>query len=426
MDFELGEDLKALGLSQSERPELAGRELFAQFFFIYTAQTTVGKELTKQSYEFLHATFGEYLVAREIVEALLEAAESAVSRRGSREPDDNLLFALLSHQCLAGRLSILTFAEGIFNELTAEERDAIVRVLQMLISGYRQRHGSEVYAGYHPAPVDRVREMAMHLANLVLLRLAVATDGVPLAGLWPGGEHIQMWRSTLSLWRAGIDDNSLLALFVILRISEDVLFIWDPATHGIGGDVELIHAWLSRNQDLLETLRMGLAIRKHREYPISLPDVEAQEELARWLIPTLVFPSHDTPISHGRFMTSLRDIGADLTNFKDMFVRILMEGDGLMYGLFDAIVVCFSALAPDSDLQYALFVNMIKAPNLLSDVPILADPGYYTNMSAMKILALRAQRRREGYRETAEFTKLYDAIEEHWRRSQGGSGTIAE
>jgi hypothetical protein len=144
-------------------------------------------------------------VAREIVEVLLETVESAVSRRGSRDPDDNLLFALLSHQCPAGRLSILNFAMGIFAELSAEEREAIVKVLQTLITDCRQRCGSEVYAGYRPTEVDRVRELAMYLANLVLLRLGIADDGVPLADLWPGGAHLEQWRSTLSLWRSGFD-----------------------------------------------------------------------------------------------------------------------------------------------------------------------------------------------------------------------------
>jgi hypothetical protein len=430
LDFELGEDLKALGLSQLDRPERAGRELFAQFFFIYTAQAKVGKELTKQSYEFLHATFGEYLVAREIVEVLLETAESAVSRRGNRDPDDDMLFALLSHQCLTGRLSILTFVAGIFAEVAVEERDAIARVLQVLISGCRQRHGSEVHVGYRPSAVDRVREMAMYLANLVLLHLTVADGGVPLANLWPGGAHIQMWRSTLSLWRAGIDDNSLPALFDLLQVSEEVLSCRDPATRGIAGDVELIQAWLGQNQDLLETLRMGITIRKDPGYPIAWPPesahVDVQEELARWLIPTLVFPSREVRISHERLMNLLSGIGADLANFREMFVRLLTDGGGLMYGPFDAIATCFSVLAPDSDLQYALFVNMVKAPNLLPNVPTLADPTYYTNTSAMKILALRAQRRREGHKEKPEFNSLYEGIEERWRRSQGGSGTIAE
>jgi hypothetical protein len=44
----------------------------------------------------------------------------------------------------------------------------------------------------------------------------------------------------------------------------------------------------------------------------------------------------------------------------------------------------------------------------------------------MKILALRAQRRREGYEEGLEIAALYDGIEEHWRRSHLGSDTIAE
>jgi hypothetical protein len=415
LDFELGEDLKALGLSQLERPELAGRELFAQFFFIYTAQTKVGKELTKQSYEFLHATFGEYLVAREIVEVLLETAESATSRRGSREPDDNLLFALLSHQCLASRLSILTFAEGIFAELVAAERDAIARVLQNLISGCRQRHGSEVYVGYRPTEVDRVRELAMYLANLVLLRLAVADGGIPLAHLWSGGAHLELWRSTLSLWRSGIDNNGFSALLSTLEVSDGILSVWERDTRDVAGDMEFMHAWFSQNQDLVATLMMGRAMRQHREYP--RPSLAA-EELARWLIPALVYGSNSEPIRPDRLMRLLSGVGPDLERFTHMFVRLLTLERGLEYGVVKALAESFSALAPDSDLQYALFAAMVEEPDLMADVPVLANPSYYTNTSAMKILTLRAQRQREGYQEIAEFTALYDGIEEYWRQSQ--------
>jgi NACHT conflict system protein len=419
LDFELGEDLKALGLSRSERPELAGRELFAQFFFIYTAQTKVGKELTKQSYEFLHATFGEYLVAREIVEVLLETAETATSRRGSRDPDDNLLFALLSHQCMAGRLSIMIFAEGIFAELSAAERDAIARVLQILIGGCRQRHGSEVYAGYRPTEVDRVRELAMYLANLVLLRLLIAYGGVPLADLWPGGTHLEQWRSTLSLWRSGIDDNGFYALLFNLCFVEDGLFV--GRENSGSADIELMHAVLSQSEDLVATLLMGRAIRVHSEYP-----GRPAEELARWIIPSLAYGSVGGSMAGDRLTLLMTSIGSELERFEEIFVRLLAIGKEFEYDLLKVIATCFSALGPGDDMQYALFAAMLMKPDLLSDVPLLADPSLYTKMSAMKILALRAQRRREGYEESPEFAALYDGIEEHWRQSHLGSDTIAE
>jgi hypothetical protein len=69
---------------------------------------------TRRSYEFLHATFGEYLVASHVMGELVDVADKAFAgRRGPSDPQDDLLFALLSHQPLAARTSTLSFAGEI-------------------------------------------------------------------------------------------------------------------------------------------------------------------------------------------------------------------------------------------------------------------------------------------------------------------------
>ena len=69
---------------------------------------------TAQTYEFLHATFGEYLVARLTVHALRDAvAGTAAGTLGLQPPaDDDLLQALLGYPPLTARTTVLPFIAG--------------------------------------------------------------------------------------------------------------------------------------------------------------------------------------------------------------------------------------------------------------------------------------------------------------------------
>jgi hypothetical protein len=210
-DVELGTDLGALGAPHvdTDRPEDRGRDVAGQFFFIHTAQAhRVGSAQPQQSYEFMHATFGEYLVARHVVDAVVDMSNAARSRRRSSrsDPDDDLLCALLCHQVLVTRRNCLDFVENLFDDLDPRERSHITGVLETLIRGYRGRHGSARYAEYRPTPVDHVHRLATYSANLVLLRLAV---GEPLSinNLWPARERAE-WGSNVELWKSGLyEDN---------------------------------------------------------------------------------------------------------------------------------------------------------------------------------------------------------------------------
>ena len=105
---ELGADLKALDerLMGRSRPDEAGQRVIGEFFFVHApeARVTAHGGKSRRRYEFLHATFGEYLVASRVMAELCDvAARVFAGRRGPSAPEDDLLFALLSHQPLAAR-----------------------------------------------------------------------------------------------------------------------------------------------------------------------------------------------------------------------------------------------------------------------------------------------------------------------------------
>ena len=190
---ELGSDLAALHgeiVNRNQATE-AGQRLIGEFFFVHAAEALPlsaavpdgspadepPRPIPRRSYEFLHATFGEYLVASSAVDELIEVARKTFGgQRGPGEPDDDRLFALMSHQPFAGRQSALTFAAEIFTRADSTTRAHVLEVLEMLIGSHRSRHDSGRYAAYRPTPSDSIRELAAYSANLIALRVTLEGD----------------------------------------------------------------------------------------------------------------------------------------------------------------------------------------------------------------------------------------------------------
>lgn len=267
---ELGADLAALDprLMERSRPSEAGARIIGEFFFVHAPEarmltggvapaggrrgTSSDGEALSRSYEFLHATFGEYLVAHWVISELVEvAARTFAGRRGPAEPDDDLLYALLSHRPLTSRESTLDFAEEMYRGLPGKEREQAFKVLAVLIGGYRDRHGSDRYAAYRPTPSDRVRELAAYSANLVALRWMLdSEDSIPLTTLFGTTEApLDLWRSTVMLWKAGLDTDSLDSMTWSFKLAEQAIV-------GVGGG----HFFLSPNLVEIETVRREISI----------------------------------------------------------------------------------------------------------------------------------------------------------------------
>lgn len=180
---ELDEDLAGLRIEPS-RPAAteafrssmtAGQELVGRFFFIQRAQA-LQEGRQHQTYEFLHATFGEYLVARLVVQALQDAAaRSAVGslRLRSAEPDDDLLQSLLGYLPLTARNTVLSYAV----ELLAAADRATIRLWLLRRLNQALTVPSPTSRGYRPGTRRIDHWMATYSLNLVLLTLAC---GAPL------------------------------------------------------------------------------------------------------------------------------------------------------------------------------------------------------------------------------------------------------
>ncbi len=293
---ELGKDLEALEprLMERSRPAEAGQRIIGEFFFVHApeARTIAGHQgrggQPQRAYEFLHATFGEYLVARRVMDELVDVAVKAFSgRRGPAAPDDDLLFALLSHQELAVRQSMLGFAREVFADLDDRVRPQVLETLEALVRTYRSRHGSDRYAAYRPVPPDQVRELACYSANLVALRVLLepCSSGIPLAELLRVPKHsaLGQWRVTPLLWRSGLDTDGLRAMLQLLEMAGS-----PPKLYVIKRDIgfipfELLLARLIGDEVTERRFRYGAAIYDGVTYCFDA--ASWADMMSSWLIP---------------------------------------------------------------------------------------------------------------------------------------------
>lgn len=264
-------DLAAL--TRKEVQDDAGRRLLGEFFFVHAAEAVLLEK--ERSYEFLHATFGEYLVARHVLTELADLADAAYGGRRERDLDDKVLFALLSHQAWAARASIRTFATEIYLGLPEAERRNIRRSVAELLGSYRHRQRSSELDSYRPTPLDVLRQLAAYSANLVTLAVSFHDEDDPfrLVGLFGDNEEeaLRNWTATITLWRAGLDKDSARALIYLLKRRPDLTVAIRQQDRYIskeGGLEELYLADLKGYAQHANVIRQGLAVTEGLPVPI--------------------------------------------------------------------------------------------------------------------------------------------------------------
>ncbi|WP_433830344.1 NACHT domain-containing protein [Actinoplanes sp. CA-015351] len=214
---ELDSDLAGLGLqpqraqTQAFRgPLTAGQEMVGRFFFIQKAQAQ-RDDKTLQTYEFLHATFGEYLVARLVVQALTDAAARSRARTltlGAGAEDD-LLQSLLGYTPLCARATVLPFTAelliGSAGVSSAGVREWIVERLRMAVT--RPGHTPRAYQ-----PIDKRADhwMATYSFNLTMLALACGGE-LRASELFLHAKDPAGWlRDQTLMWRVAVPGSMFL------------------------------------------------------------------------------------------------------------------------------------------------------------------------------------------------------------------------
>ncbi|MFE5924014.1 NACHT domain-containing protein [Streptomyces sp. NPDC056468] len=208
---ELEEDLVALLGRHVHRPS-SFREPLSQaditlgrFFFVQRAQSIRGGQ-TLSTYEFLHATFGEYLAARLAVQLLTRLLEQRpVFSMGSEPLDDDMLFALLSFAPVFSR-QMLRFARARLDQLTEPDRERlsglVIRVL-----GERELRADQPYPAYLPQQLRATARHGIYSANLVMFVMLLAEE-TTASTLFPAADDPgDAWHSRALLWRSSFEET---------------------------------------------------------------------------------------------------------------------------------------------------------------------------------------------------------------------------
>jgi transcriptional regulator with XRE-family HTH domain len=179
--------------------------LFGRFFFIHEAQAVVTGQ-HRHSYEFLHATFGEYLTARLITDELKNLLRTDPPHSTAVTKDDRL-HALLSHVPLIDRAEVVRNLSDLINSLSQPQHDQLTALLIRLFKAALDDTPRANRYGYEPFPARRSEREAVYGLNLLLL--TVLADGpVCISRLFDAPDPLDAWRRQSMLWRSQLSDTS--------------------------------------------------------------------------------------------------------------------------------------------------------------------------------------------------------------------------
>ncbi|MGV9312322.1 NACHT domain-containing protein [Streptomyces sp. NPDC003691] len=216
-----------------QAPLNQGEIALGRFFFVQRSQAYRDTERLA-TYEFLHATFGEYLVARLAVQLL----EGLLGHRpalavGRTRVDDDLVYVILSYATLASR-QILRFAAARIDRIAAPDRERLGELLLTVLADHRTRTEHR-YADYRPETRATSSRHGLYSANIVLLTVHV-TGGLRGRELFPDADKPEaLWHRRVLLWRAAFREGEWTDFAMALRIRET----W----HGDRQDLEIEPAY---------------------------------------------------------------------------------------------------------------------------------------------------------------------------------------
>ena len=198
-----------------------GQRAVGRFFFIHRSEAHARGHRTR-TYEFLHTTFGEFLVAWLTNRALgdLVAVQDLVRGRSTAaRMDDGFLHAILSFACVAERVPVVDFLAAIFHGLPDATRESYRELLRETLDGALYPHPSRSYPAYEPARHPLTRRLAAYSANLTVLLVLLSEDGVGVRAMFPGSSAaVERWIEHSHLWKAQLTASEWNGLVNTLRV----------------------------------------------------------------------------------------------------------------------------------------------------------------------------------------------------------------
>ncbi|WP_304454412.1 NACHT domain-containing NTPase [Nocardiopsis sp. YSL2] len=274
---DLGQDLDVLMPDAPVRPaeaDLHGRiapahQVLGRFFFVHESRARAA-DGNASAFEFLHATFGEYLVARAVVTALevVEESRPRPSRRRGRNTrtDDGELYALSSFASYAGRDRVVAFLDELLQRRLAGDPGLREDYAALLLELFREAPfpaPNRSLSDHEPTRLPQTKREAYYTSNLMILLCLVRENPVDARELFPDApEPDQALQHVTSLWRtlAGSEWFSIVSALRVRHLNG-----WDE-----DGPVTLIRLEDGSPVDVGECV--GFEIRANQEVTPSMVD----------------------------------------------------------------------------------------------------------------------------------------------------------
>jgi hypothetical protein len=177
------------------KPLTAAQLVIGRFFFVHESQAIRDSD-TEHGFEFLHATFGEFLVAWIVVRTLRELVEEQAFNARRATParlDDSFLWAALSFAVLVGRAAVVEFIDGLLKRLLSDERAAIRDLAIDLLGDALFPNPTRSFNNYEPQHNPVTSRHSAYSCNLAVLAVLSADEPVE-TGNW----HARLWWSELT------------------------------------------------------------------------------------------------------------------------------------------------------------------------------------------------------------------------------------
>ncbi|QFY13419.1 hypothetical protein GBF35_48785 [Nonomuraea phyllanthi] len=228
-DEDLARDLEALPFGGDLSRGDTARELAGRFFFklfVHRNQAVEG-HTTHRRYEFLHASFGEFLVGRWIADELVRMVQRLLKNADDPvpvPPDDSRLRTVASFSVLIDRARVV---EVISDRLRARPPEELVELRTLLIRLFREcmdsRAAELVSPAYEPIRLGVPARFAVYSANLCILLVQTAAalstadpslTRIPISA-FPG------FFATTRSWYAHLHPRSWYDLVDVVRVTGD-------------------------------------------------------------------------------------------------------------------------------------------------------------------------------------------------------------
>jgi hypothetical protein len=227
------------------RTQLTAAQLtVGRFFFVHESQATHDNRQLR-TYEFLHATFGEFLVARLVVHVLIEmlVPETVPDPSPSGSADSGMLYALLSFAAITARSPVVAFLGELLDELDTHKRAAIADLLLRLHDRALFAQAESAYSRYEPLALTVTTRHAAWSANLVVLAVLAAGE-ITGTQLFPQEPELELaWRNEALIWRSQLSGYGWEGLYETIALER----VWD-------GQRREIRLWRSDGTFVPDTL----------------------------------------------------------------------------------------------------------------------------------------------------------------------------